>query len=348
MPTTFIGTTFPPTSQWYRDEIDLIQRIKEQIDQTYGSKQNLFINTTWFGPQFDNGEYQKFISITERKKFDNLFLLAAADPVFLNAEQIQEVQTRSGATQMFLCGHFDGAYQFNFHSLVIPKYFQTYATDDLLMTTADHIYICYNRKPRSHRVELVRKLIANGLQDCGIITLGKNDPTFSQTNENDLFLTIGETPDDFAKEGNWNLPMDLGIPHDIHSLGNMQLWRSHFITIVSETEFFPWDNLFVSEKTWKPILGLRPFLINGQTGIYKYLCDHGFRTFTNYFDSIQIENVAEYEVHDSIIGALKFLQTMSKDQLSDLHRQMLPDLLYNRERFFEFAKEQRHRIDNLF
>ena len=138
-----------------------------------------------------------------------------------------------------------------------------------------------------------------------------------------------------------------GIPDDIHSVGNLNLWQQHFLNIVSETEFLPWDNTFVSEKTWKPIIGLRPFVINGQTKIYTWLRKHGFRTFNHWFGGVELEEVNELEVHNSIVKVIEYLRDFSKQELQNLYNSMLPDLRHNRQRFFEFAQEQQHRIDSV-
>jgi hypothetical protein len=106
--------------------------------------------------------------------------------------------------------------------------------------------------------------------------------------------------------------------------------------------------MFITEKTWKPIIGLRPFVINGQTKIYKYLRSNGFKTFTHYFKNIELENILEYQLHNSIIDAIKFLKTLSKDEIICMYKDMLPDLTYNRQRFFEFADEQKCQMENLF
>ena len=68
MTTTYIGTTFPKTFQWHIDEVTLINNIKNQINAKYPNTQNLFINTTWFGPQFNNGQFEKLIELTKQKK----------------------------------------------------------------------------------------------------------------------------------------------------------------------------------------------------------------------------------------------------------------------------------------
>jgi hypothetical protein len=331
----FIGTTFPDTFQWHTDEISLINNIKNQIDIHYPNSNNLLINTTWFGPQFDNGEYNKFLQLVkDNKTFDNLFLIAAADPVFLNKDQINQLQGQVQATQLFLIGHFDTAYYFNFHSTVIPKYFKSYTIDELVLTEPSWIFLNYNRKPREHRSEFVNKLTSAGLGKVGVITLGNN-------------ITLGETIDDYI-EGNWGMADEYGIPHDIHSLGKLDLWQHHFLTVVGETEFWPWDNMFISEKTWKPIVGLRPFVINGQTTIYKYLRDNGFKTFNHYFNGIELENIPEYCVHTSIIQVIEYLKSLNQQEIMTMYQTMLPDLIHNRERFFKFSQEQTYKIDHIF
>ena len=105
--------------------------------------------------------------------------------------------------------------------------------------------------------------------------------------------------------------------------------------------------MFISEKTWKPVLGLRPFVINGQTKIYQYLQDNGFKTFNHYFGNIELEQVKEFEVHDSIVSVIKYLVSLDKTHLLEMYQDMLPALRHNKERFFEFAQEQKIKIDNL-
>jgi len=343
----FIGNTFPISSQWHNDEVVLIQTVQDQIDKTFPTRRNLLISTTWFGPQFENSAYFQLDKLINN--VDQLFFLSSVDPVMLNLEQLEKIVNDLQVNDVFYLGNFDSKYQFTFISTLLPKYFKKYDINELLLNEVKHIYTCYNRKPRMHRVELVNKLINYQLDNLGIITLGQDsDKIYSQGICNFQPYTLNEQPDDYAKEGNWGHDMRFGIPHDIHSLGNMDIWQSHFLTVVGETEFFPWDNTFISEKTWKPILGLRPFLINGQVKIYQWLRDHGFRTFNHYWPQVELEDVKEFEVHDSIVAVLKFLSSLDKKQLLDMYQSMLPDLLFNRDRFFEFSKEQSHKIENLF
>jgi hypothetical protein len=337
-----VGTTFSIDSQWYKDERDVIDTIRRQIDTAYPSLNNLLINTTWFGPQFNPTLFQ---SIDSFCNIDNLFFLATVDPVMLNVDQLSEISNRTGAKQTFYLGNFDTQYQFTFIATLLPKYFQSYTEAELLLQQAKWIFINYNRKPRQHRIDLTTKILYNGLDKHGIMTLGKNDPIYSGESDS-VSLLLGE--DDYAMEGNWGMDDRFGIPHDIHTLGNMDYWQNHFLTVVGETEFLPWNNMFITEKTWKPIIGLRPFVLNGQTKIYQWLRDHGFYTFNHYWPHIEMEKLIELEVHDSVIEVIKFLSTMSNNTLLEMYADMLPALKHNRNRFFELVKEQQYKINHIF
>lgn len=345
MTTKFIGTTFPPSSDWHVDEVSLINNIKKQIDHAFPHSNNLLVNTTWFGPQFDNGQWSHYKEIATNEQIDRLFLLAAADPVFLNQDQLNSMQDETHAT-LYLLGHFDTEYYFNFHSQVLSRYFKEYNVDDLHLQKVRYVYLNYNRKPRDHRSALVNCLINHDLLQYGVVTLGKKNNIYSRETDPIKHLTLDETPDDVV--GNWGMDMRFGIPHDIHSLGNLELWQQHFLNVVGETEFFPWDNMFISEKTWKPILGLRPFLINGQTKIYQYLRDQGFKTFNQFWSHIEVENVNESQVHDSIVQVIQYLHGLGPVALENLYQQMLPDLLHNRQHFAQYASQQQNKINNLF
>ena len=347
----FVGTTFPATANWYPFERATIDSIQNQINSKYPTDNNLLINTTWFGPQFNNGEYDKFLTLSKSSKFDNLFLLSSTDPVFLNQEKLNDLISLVNPKQTVFLGNFDSEHSFNLPSIVVSNIFKSYNSYEIKLEQVDWLYLNYNRKPRPHRIEFVNLLYKNHLEKLGIVTLGKVDNSTFNTGIESVVtvLTLNEMNEDNALDtmGHAKNNELYGIPDDVHSLGNLNIWNRHFLNIVSETEFYPWDNTFVTEKTWKPIIGLRPFVINGQAKIYQWLRHHGFCTFNQYFPGINLEEANELEVHDAIVKVIKYLREFTKQELYDLYNTMLPDLQHNRQRFFEFAQEQQHRIDNV-
>ncbi len=326
-----LGVTFQPSSQWYNDQQQLMESVKNQINIKFKEQNNLLINMTWFGPQFDNNEYEKFIEYCDTFSVDNIFLLASEDPCFYNKQETDDLINKSKANKSFLLGHFDSPYNFNFHSTVIGKLFPNYSDGDLMLENPRYVFLNYNRKPRAHRVNFVKMLDKRKLAQVGIVTLG-ND------------RNLNESIDEY-KEGNWGMANQFGIPHDISSLGRPEYWQNHFLNIISETDFEDHLWTFITEKTWKPILGLRPFVINGQLAIYKWLRKNGFRTFNNYWPHINIETCNIDDIHLNICKVIEFLKTQDRKQM---YLDMLPDLRYNKQRFNEFAVEQKHKMENLF
>ena len=54
------------------------------------------------------------------------------------------------------------------------------------------------------------------------------------------------------------------------------------------------------------------------------------------------------DVHATTVEVLKYLSAKSADELMELYTTMLPDIKHNRDRYYEFAKEQRYKMENLF
>ena len=343
-----IGSAFPREWLWGKYEKDIIDSVCLQIDKRWPTSRNLFINTTWFGPTFDNGNYQRALGYSNQ--IDNLFMLASVDPMYIAPPDFKKFYTDMGCPALYKIGNYDDSlYEFNFFSIVLSDHFCTYSEDDLLPTEIKYRFINYNRKPRFHRVQLVKKIISSGLDRYGIQTLGKPDIIYDHDPENNLFLSIGEDVQDYVKHGHWFVGEDpTGIPHDVLSLHNMNYWQKHFLHIVSATMFWPWDDIFVSETQFKPIIGMRPFIINGNLRTYQWLRDRGFKTFNHWFPFADLDNTHEDSAHENILIVLDWLSKQSENYLMDMYHDMLPDLQHNRQRFFEFAKEQTQLIENLF
>lgn len=348
--TDFIGQMFPDDWLWSRYEKQCIASIRKQIDVKYAGQRNLLVNLTWFGPQFDylGNPYDRFLKQTN--KVDNLFILSTVDPCMLQSSQIESMLEHTGNPKLYKLGNFDGEYQFNFFAPVLSKHFKKYKHSQIVMNMPEWHFINYNRKPRQHRVALVKKIIDSGLDKYGLLTLGRPDRTYDHDPKNELYLTLGEKDKDYVQYGHWftkhDKDDDVGIPHDVLSLHNIEYWQKHFLHIIGATEFSPNVDLFVSETQFKPMLGLRPFLINGNPRTYEWLEQQGFKIFIKYFPGIDFTSVNK--VHDSIVDAVLQIKDMTPKQLKKMYESMMPDLLHNQKHFFTFADQQQHKIDNLF
>jgi hypothetical protein len=340
---TYIGTTFPTRYSWGVLENQVIDDILSIISNKFSNQKNLFVNGTWFSPHINAGVYNEVKLLQE--EFDNVFFLTTVDPPKMTVVDLTKLFQQFGNPKVHFLGNFDDSkYEFSFIAWAISKEFKV--GPELELKEVKYNFINYNRKPSLHRVSLVKEILKNNLDHNAIVTLGKH------CDSNSLHLSIDEKAEDFVETGHWysltDKDQDYGVPHDLLSLGNLKYWKHHFLNVVSETEFFPWDPIFVTEKTFKPIIGLRPFLLNGNLRTYKWLRKNGFKTFTHYFPFSNLEDTHEDSVVPNIIKALVWLDKQPRDKLLEMYNDMLPDLYWNRERFYEFAEEQKKKIDNLF
>jgi hypothetical protein len=353
MTTRFIGTKFLITDQWGPQEHWIVDSVRQQVDQKWPDGKNLVVSLTWFGPQFNNTGWTTLQKLVEdQEQFENLIWVAAVDPLCFSVNNMHAVEQKLNPQRVFYVGPaFESPHEFNTGAVTCWQEFPEYTRDQVELTNIKYVYLCYNRKPKPHRIKLVDRIFENQLETLGVITLGADDVDYDVTEgmKSSRVLTIDDDPRNYTKNGKYNLHRNFGgVPYDLLSLGRLDIWQQHFLNIVSETEFREWDNTFVTEKTWKPIIGLRPFLINGQAKVYSWLRDRGFRTFTHYFDWVDIENQIGDGVQDSIVAVVKRLGAMSSQELTELYRTMLPDLLHNQQRFQEFVREQTFKIENLF
>jgi hypothetical protein len=344
---TVIATTFPKGYNYGPLEEQILNSTVRQVDFRFPNEKNLLLNMTWFGPQFNNGYWQQLekLLIVEQKKFDNLILLSTIDPVYLDEKEITEIIKLAEIKKVFRIGTWeDSYYEWNWHAGAAHILMRIPEVSDIQLERPDHVFVCYQRKPRLHRVEFTNLLLEQGFNKRGIVTLGGGSQEYADIYAEGTMgpnITLKENLDEFVIEDNCG-----GIPCDLLGLGPLTIWRRHFLNIVSETEFNNWHPRFVTEKTWKPIVGLRPFIIHGQTRIYSWLRNQGFKTFNNYWPMIPIETSEDQ--HGSVMSVLHWLCDMSTKELEDMYQDMLPDLYHNRNRFKEFAAEQYFKMHNVF
>ena len=125
---------------------------------------------------------------------------------------------------------------------------------------------------------------------------------------------------------------------------NRDFYKSTFCSVTSETAVNI-NQMFFSEKTFKPIFNLQPFLLYGNQYSLKHLRELGYKTFDKWWDE-SYDNIADYR--DRLKAMSKVMQdiaTWSASEMYKITQEMEPTLvhnyytfLYNR-RYYEFVKE---------
>ena len=310
-----------------------IVRKERYITRTYlspwyeDSSRTVLLNSTWYGHE----QHARTMSWLQNNAWDRLVLVAMLDAPLVSPEPrmgrrgFNEFQRPVEAL-----GSFGGPHEIVFWALIVDDYFQKESVFDAALI--DRPWISYNRKPHPHRRQLFRDLRRHGLLEAGIVSFGAYE-------QNDVIKVVGDV------EGNSLAPngdaKHFGLPNDICSLGNIDTWRRCFLNVVTETCFDISANWFVSEKIFKPIVGLRPFVLLAEDGGIKWLAQHGFEHYCEDFKDITDADVADpYQV----IMFLKHLNQAGPTYWRKKYIDLQPKMLHNQNQFAKLVQEQRTKI----
>lgn len=225
-------------------------------------------------------------------------------------------------------GNSNGSNYFNWWIEFIRQN-STYFFDERYINTPDceYLYMCLNRKAHEHRLLLLNLLKSKNLLANGIVS----HPDLP-IDESLIFV-----PNDGDGENNSSRI------NDIFSLGDPQLWNKHFINVVTETVIH--TDVMISEKTWKPIIGLRPFLVLGDYTLYKKLHEFGIDTFDDVFGQWYLEPSWEKRADAITDILLNFEKNTSL--LNQLWLDLKTRLLSNRQQFIDLQFINLTKISNL-
>ena len=302
-------------------------------------KYDMVVNQTWGFLECENpvtkeksNKFEIFEYIVTNKLANDVLFFNFVDPIYdLSTwyEVFDRCRKSNKDFNLTCMGQIDTKkellqYPFIYWAVFVADNFKTYDEDETSPKNFDNLFLCYNRKPHWHRKYLHEQMTKHKIINKGIFTLGNED-----SEKIKLINTDKSTlPSDDSK-----IHGELGIPNDTMSLGDIQLWNSHFVTIVTETQHvldlgFP----FFSEKIWKPMIGMRPFLLVGDGGSIKYLQDNGFHTFNELFGLEKNDLTV-----DDIVMAIKAFT----GDTTEIYDSILDKLKHNKKRFYEFAEEQK-------
>ena len=108
---------------------------------------------------------------------------------------------------------------------------------------------------------------------------------------------------------------------------NPMWYNDTYFSVVAESTVDPGD-LFITEKTFKPIAYYHPFIVLGQPGILDYLRSQGFETFDNLFDESYDNQSDLYTRIDILFNNVKNFNRVPYDKLT------LEKINHNRNLFF--------------
>lgn len=228
------------------------------------------------------------------------------------------------------------------------KYINTDLGFDTAFLSLNHII----NGQRSYRLDLISRLIEQDVHRNGKISLHANQ----QDIENELNNPWTKLTPMSQKRIADVLCADINLPWSVDHLvvdgnlsahcgfGEYKLWQSALFHVVSETVFYE-PKLHLTEKIFKPIVSMRPFILVGAPGNLEYLRSYGFETFDRWIDESYDKILDPGLRLESITNELVKVSQLSPNQLADMHHEMKPLLEHNKQHFFTTFRE--HIVDEL-
>ncbi len=216
-----------------------------------------------------------------------------------------------------------------------------------------HKFICLNRRPHFHRLAITQKLF--DIKDQGILTCAKQGaiaPEYFTMHLKKLKEYSEETHDKFVKDILPLLPLtvDDGIDVEVENPAldfKYDKFFDSYIHVVTETFFEQLSNrMFFSEKTFKAMAMLQPFIFFGQKHSLKTLQNLGYKTFHPYINESYDDVDNDLQRMNLAVGELKRLVNMDHDQLWLLIQKLLPVIEHNFLHIMTRAEEIKDQLKN--
>jgi hypothetical protein len=308
-----------PEWPWKKFEISVVNDMLSKVSKD--DRKTVIINSVWYTDNY----HAKVLDWLSKNHWDRIILVAMLDSAVPKPEWYSDF-----GKPVIPLGYYPGKNQIDLCALFFAEKIDLSVYGDLSDgSMIDTAFLCLNRKPHWHRRRLYRQLESFNLLDQGIVTMGSENG-----------ISVRSLMDDVApqKLSPNSEEIYYGIPNDVISLGPPDVWKRCFFNVVTET---CWDinhTEFVSEKIYKPIVGMRPFVVYGPDGGKKWLHDRGFATYESDFQDISSDDFSD---PNQLIDFLKCLSSQDKKYWQHKFMQLNEKLRYNQDRFFQYVESQK-------
>jgi hypothetical protein len=208
-------------------------------------------------------------------------------------------------------------------------------------------FLMYNRRLRPHRIYSICHFDKLKIMEQFLISYDiSNMQMYEMSSENiEMHIENKEHQNFIITQFNKLLKESPKQTIDYDDLENVwgfnfetkEPYLNSYIHITSETNFFELGGYF-SEKTWKPIGHLQPFIFMGPAHGLKELKKLGFKTFSPYICEDYDNELDPEKRFNMIISEIERLSKIPIEEIHEWYTSIYEDiLLYNRDKFFEYS-----------
>jgi hypothetical protein len=209
--------------------------------------------------------------------------------------------------------------------------YKFYSEADLLSNKRfTYSYITMNRLvsgPRSYRLMLMSALEERGITNNALVSYTK----FSE----DSYPIPLRIKNRITQYCSITKRFDVDGEHiDNQSMHiDLSAHLSSFFNLVTETCFYE-DFNHITEKVFRPIVMMQPFVLASTAGSLEYLKSYGFKTFDAWIDESYDKIKNPVKRSEALADVMQYICSLSEEQQRAMFDEMLPILLHNRRHFY--------------
>jgi len=201
-------------------------------------------------------------------------------------------------------------------------------------------FLCFNRRFSEHRLMFYMLVESRGLLDHFYLSMSKDQPESTNKFLDNASYLIYRYPEfDVTQEdiirADSRLPLILDstnfdrYPMENNPRSMKKFYDTSLVNIVNETYFFN-DIIHITEKTYKPIAFMQPFIMVAAPFSLKHIRDIGFKTFGDFWDeSYDIETDHIVRMH-KIVNLVESIINWSDEEKLEFTYRSAKILKYNR------------------
>jgi hypothetical protein len=223
--------------------------------------------------------------------------------------------------------------------------YQTYHRDHLTISFNDildykqknlkniSLYNCTNLRSRPQRVLNFLHLTNADLISDGMISIGdkKDWPKFSVQELKKYNLPANIVEQSAAPLTINHSRMSNSEYHVYITRILNDVYQDTWVSLITESSYFDYEHsVFISEKTFKPIACMQPFIIVGSKHTLKYLRQLGYRTFDGFID----ESYDDMDDCERFLGIVNALEKIKNTKDKTAWYESMRDILEHNHKLF--------------
>lgn len=222
-----------------------------------------------------------------------------------------------------------------------------------------HHILCFNRIPKTHRIAMFGELMSNPIyKDKIILSMGShNISNIEPVSFFNLFKEgFGNIDSDRTRRilrflSKYDSIKNIEYDTDIETVKayevNKEVHNNSFVNVVTES-YLSDDTIFFTEKTYKPIGCLQPFILWGNPYSLKKLKELGYKTFDKWWDESYDEELDIEKKFHKICDLTEEIASWDLDKCFRITQEMEETLLHNFNNSVKLRKESQEKIIKLF